>query len=516
MRQNINSNLLCFLVCAFVCLIPLQCLCYSGTLRVGGEENLPGCRARLSYDGATANADGFYPEILDHIAVKEGWNIEYVPCLWNDCLAKLKNGDLDLLMNTAFTRERAEIYDFNKVTLNRAWGQIFIPRGVNSKIQSFSDLEGMRVAGVSEDTYFTAFKKIFAGLGKRAIYIEAGSFPEVAKMLESGKADAGIVSNMFAQYNEKKYYIKPTPIIFNPIEGRFAATKGMQREVLGKIDLNLQALIENRDSVYYKSMDRWLKVRQSNVLSGWIIVVLASILLIAMLSSIIAVIFRKRVNARTHDLQLEIETRRELEYKYRSIFERSGDGILLAEHVSEKIIFIDSNETAMNWDGGIRPKTRFWGVMLSVYHQRGSLTVVVRRKRLQEYIKIALKLNGVASFEWIHLRSDGSELLVEVKLVPIPVEGKNVFLITWRDISKRKMAEDTLKISEEKYRGIFEKAIEGIFQSTFDGRFISANPALALMMGYNSPDEFLSFITDIAHQVYINPEDRATCLAFAG
>lgn len=65
-----------------------------------------------------------------------------------------------------------------------------------------------------------------------------------------------------------------------------------------------------------------------------------------------------------------------------------------------------------------------------------------------------------------------------------------------------------LRHAEEKYRSIFENAIEGLFQSTPDGRFITVNPAFAHMLGYESPQEMITDITDIAHQLYVFPEDR--------
>ncbi|HEU5098302.1 MAG TPA: GAF domain-containing protein, partial [Roseiflexaceae bacterium] len=62
--------------------------------------------------------------------------------------------------------------------------------------------------------------------------------------------------------------------------------------------------------------------------------------------------------------------------------------------------------------------------------------------------------------------------------------------------------------AEEKYRGIFEHAIEGIFQSTPAGEYLVANPALAHMLGYDSPTELIATISDIRAQLYVNPEDR--------
>jgi len=76
------------------------------------------------------------------------------------------------------------------------------------------------------------------------------------------------------------------------------------------------------------------------------------------------------------------------------------------------------------------------------------------------------------------------------------------------EISEHKRAVEALRESEEKYRGIFENAVEGIFQSTQDGRFISVNPALARIIGYDSPAEMIENVTDIAQQLYVDPAQR--------
>jgi two-component system CheB/CheR fusion protein len=65
-----------------------------------------------------------------------------------------------------------------------------------------------------------------------------------------------------------------------------------------------------------------------------------------------------------------------------------------------------------------------------------------------------------------------------------------------------------VRSAEAKYRDIYENAMEGIFQTTPDGRYLSANPALVRIHGYDSADEFMASVTDIAHQQYVNPEDR--------
>ncbi|MEW6406984.1 MAG: PAS domain S-box protein, partial [Chloroflexota bacterium] len=71
---------------------------------------------------------------------------------------------------------------------------------------------------------------------------------------------------------------------------------------------------------------------------------------------------------------------------------------------------------------------------------------------------------------------------------------------------QRKRSEQVLRQAEEKYRGIFENALEGIFQISLDERFLTANPALAHMLGYASPTEFITTVTDTGRQLYVEPE----------
>ncbi len=65
-----------------------------------------------------------------------------------------------------------------------------------------------------------------------------------------------------------------------------------------------------------------------------------------------------------------------------------------------------------------------------------------------------------------------------------------------------------LKKSEEKYRRLFDNAVEGVFQTTRDGRFLSANPSLARILGYSSAGELIEHLQDIKKQHYLNPQDR--------
>ncbi len=67
--------------------------------------------------------------------------------------------------------------------------------------------------------------------------------------------------------------------------------------------------------------------------------------------------------------------------------------------------------------------------------------------------------------------------------------------------------EMALARSEEKYRSIFENALEGIFQSSPDERFISTSPSMAQILGYDSPETLMKTVTDIPKQVYVHSHE---------
>ncbi|SRR5216684_2250533 len=73
---------------------------------------------------------------------------------------------------------------------------------------------------------------------------------------------------------------------------------------------------------------------------------------------------------------------------------------------------------------------------------------------------------------------------------------------------ERKRSEDALQQAERKYRSIVENASEGIFQTTPGGGYLTVNPALARMYGYELPEELMASVKDIGRQVYVDPSRR--------
>src|SRR5919199_70107 len=107
----------------------------------------------------------------------------------------------------------------------------------------------------------------------------------------------------------------------------------------------------------------------------------------------------------------------------------------------------------------------------------------------------------------IEIHRGDRSIPIEAWGTPIYDESGNVAyaIAAFQDITERKRAEEALRQAEEKYRSIFENALEGIFQIAPDGCYLSANPALAQIFGYNSPQELIATMTDMKHQLYVEP-----------
>ncbi len=76
-------------------------------------------------------------------------------------------------------------------------------------------------------------------------------------------------------------------------------------------------------------------------------------------------------------------------------------------------------------------------------------------------------------------------------------------------VEEKQRSRQALRHSERKYRSIFENISQGIFQTTLEGKYLSANPFLAHLYGYNSPEQLINSIDNIATQIYVDPFRRS-------
>lgn len=75
------------------------------------------------------------------------------------------------------------------------------------------------------------------------------------------------------------------------------------------------------------------------------------------------------------------------------------------------------------------------------------------------------------------------------------------------DVEARHRAERALDETEKKYRTIVENAAGGIYQMTLEGKFLSANPAMARILGYSNSDELIEKVLNAYEEIFVSSRD---------
>jgi PAS domain S-box-containing protein len=189
------------------------------------------------------------------------------------------------------------------------------------------------------------------------------------------------------------------------------------------------------------------------------------------------------------------------EEKYRHIFENAMEAITQTTPDGKYITANPATARMLGYDSPQELIARVSDIESQFYVQPG---------RRQEFINLMEKDGIVTGFESEFFRKDGSTAWISENSRAVRDEHGALLYYegTAMDITVRKRAEQALLRSEEKYRHIFENAVESITQTTLQGRFITANPAAAIMLGYGSPQEMIADISSIERQFYVQPGRR--------
>ena len=172
------------------------------------------------------------------------------------------------------------------------------------------------------------------------------------------------------------------------------------------------------------------------------------------------------------------ETPKESEAKFRLLFEKSPDAMLLLDGD----VFVDCNQAAVEM---MRCSSKEQLLALDLYDISPERQPDGRfsSEKARDLTAAAFR-EGSLRFEWVHRAVDGTDFPVEVLLTAISLRGKEVLHVAWRDITERKRAEEELREREAQYRGIFESTSDGLLIFDLDGTIVEANPAACRMYGY--------------------------------
>jgi PAS domain S-box-containing protein len=186
----------------------------------------------------------------------------------------------------------------------------------------------------------------------------------------------------------------------------------------------------------------------------------------------------------------------ESEERYRALVELSPDPI--AVHVDGKVVFVNTAAVQVFAANSVDDLVGL--PILKLVHPDYRMVV---KDRIQQMTHEGKR---VPTIEEKFLRLDGTSFEAEVAAMSFLWKGKPAVQVVLRDVSERRKAEIVIRGSEAKYRSLVENVLDGVYQTTPDGEILTANPAMARMLGYDSETDLL--LLNVERDLYINSEER--------
>ncbi len=452
-------------------------------IRVGVYENAP-----KLYTTADGTVTGFWPDLIDNIAQKEGWKIVWVHGTWDEGFNRLAKNEIDILPDMGWTPARDQAFTLSTDTVLASWSNLYVSKG--SSIETVLDLEGKKIAGLNGSINFDGpdgIKDLTRKLGVHCTFIGTDSYLEVFNALGTRQVDAGIVTKDFAALNENKFDIVRTSILIQPLSLRFAFTKdaNLTTYLLATIDSDLKALKADPNSSYFQALDQYLGEKTQKtfveIIPPWVNTLAwvgGGIILFLLPVSLIS---RRQLHRQTSELRAsESRNRALLENIPDLIFRISQPGVFLDYHsaTGEKLFALSKESLGKN--------------VSDVLPTDLAQATLVRAKQ-------AIQSGEIQTYEY-QMPLEGVTRDFEVRYT---ASGDDEVIAIIRDITERKHIEEELHKSEERYQTLARISPVGIFRTDTAGYTTYVNPTWCHISGL-SAEEALG----VGWLKAVHPEDQ--------
>jgi len=457
-------------------------------VRVGVYENPP-----KIYTDSNGTVTGFWPAILNDIAQKENWQIEWVHGTWDEEVAYLQANKIDIMPDMGWTEERSQEFTFSNDTVLSSWSRLYVKKG--SPIQTILDLDGKKVAGLSGSVNFDGpdgIKDLATRLGIHCTFVGLDSYMAIFEALQNKEVDAGVINKEFGDLNESQFSVTRTSIIIQPMNLRFAFTKdGTSTPYLVQtVNADMQELKNNSNSAYYKAIDQYLGEKPPKtivtIIPTWVYILFLNGALIILFLVVVSITARRQIRQQTAKLwKSEARNRALVENDPDEIFRLSRGGILLDYHSGLASSLYSLSEDLL-----------------------GKSLLELLPKELAEatlnHVEKAIEANATQVFEY-SVPSGGEVQDYESRFSP---NGKDEVIVIVRDITVRKQAERKLVESEKRYQTLTSVVPVGIFHTNKDGETTFVNPTWCQISGMSEEEALGEGWLQAVH-----PDDRERLLA---
>ncbi len=169
---------------------------------------------------------GIFIDVAKAIAERRGWEVSFVYDTWDGLIDRLKTNRVDFVPAIVRTPEREAFAVFTEESVMTDWGVVYARRG--GPIRSMMDLDGKRVGALENDYWFSgpgSLRGLASAFGLKPVYRFFPDYTSLFHALGRGEVDAAAGSNSLGIIWEADLPIEATPVIYNPIELRFASPR---------------------------------------------------------------------------------------------------------------------------------------------------------------------------------------------------------------------------------------------------------------------------------------------------
>ncbi|MDA3837572.1 MAG: transporter substrate-binding domain-containing protein, partial [Candidatus Delongbacteria bacterium] len=435
------------------------------TLIIGGDKNYP----PYEYLDENGEPAGYNIDLIKAIAKNLGILIEIKLGVWSDVRTELNEDKIDAIAGMCFSRERDKYYEFS--TPHLITDHAIITRKGSNTFNELSELNGKMILVIDGDVMHDYLLE--QGFDKEIKTVNSAN--EALQLLSKGQYDCAFITKIPAQYyikKEKLENLRVSEQSYLQQEYCFAVIEGNE-ELIGHIH---DAISEIKASGEYKKIyDKWFSAYEPTKINYSRIIKYSIIVLILLIITIIVIIgwnrtLSRKVQTKTNELS-------ERESLLFGIFDNmsSGSGVYKVLNKGEKgsdYIVKFFNRKSLEIEG----KELNEVIGKSLYELRPEID----KHGLIDIMKKVWQTGESEFFPSTVYIDENYNNYYENFVFKIP-SGDVVTI--YNDVTDKRIAEMSIKESEEKYRNLVETASDAIYLMDDKGIIIETNKSACNMLG---------------------------------
>ncbi|UCV03145.1 PAS domain S-box protein [Dechloromonas denitrificans] len=429
-------------------------------VRVGVYANAP--KILLDEQGEPS---GILGDLLKEIAQREGWTLKAVSCVWQECLSALSAGQIDLMPDIAYSKQRAQLFDFHRTPALHNWSNIYQPNGAH--INSVLDLRGKRLAVLAGSSQQVYLRELLDEFGVSAELVEVDSLDAGFAKAERGEVDAAAANRFFGDLAAPRYKLRESSLIFQPSQLFYGTSKGRNADLLTAIDRHLGPWLDEPKSPYFAITERWLNQPPDDAPPYvlWGVGTLFAVLAFVLAGN---ALLRRQVAEKVGEVHAREAELIRSEARYRALFNNSHTTMLIIDPQDGAIV--DANAAASAYYGWSHEE--LLGMKISQINTLSLDKINAEMARA--------KIAETNHFHFQHRLANGEIRDVETFSCPILIDEREFLYSIVHDITGRKQADEQLR----KLSQAVKQSPASIVITNLEGEIEYVNDAFEQATGY--------------------------------